>query len=58
VALAGFIKIEELCIIGINATIIDNISIVSKTQIGGGTVVIESVENKGLYVGNPHRFIR
>ncbi|MGG7036479.1 MAG: acetyltransferase [Flavobacterium sp.] len=58
VALAGFIKIEEMCIIGINTTIIDNISIVSKTQIGGGTVVIKNIEHSGLYVGNPHRFVR
>ncbi|MBP1224039.1 acetyltransferase [Flavobacterium sp. 1355] len=58
VALAGFIKVEEMCIIGINATIIDNIRIVSETQIGGGAVVIKNIENPGLYVGNPVRFIR
>lgn len=58
VALAGFIKIEESCIIGINATIIDSITVVSKTQIGGGTVVISNIEKSGLYVGNPQRFIR
>jgi sugar O-acyltransferase (sialic acid O-acetyltransferase NeuD family) len=58
VALAGFVEIEELGVIGINATIIDNIKIVSETQIGGGTVVIKNVEKSGLYVGNPQRFIR
>lgn len=58
VALAGFITIEEQCIIGINATIIDNIAVIRNTQIGGGTVVINSIEKPGLYVGNPHRFIR
>lgn len=58
VALAGFIKMEELCIIGINATVIDNINIVTQTQIGAGTVVIKSIENKGLYVGNPQKYIR
>lgn len=58
VALAGFIKINEQCILGINSTIIDNIIIVSKTQIGGGTVVTKNIEKSGLYVGNPHRFIR
>ena len=58
VAMAGFIKVEEMCIIGINATIIDNISIISETQIGGGGVVIKDIENSGLYVGNPIRFIR
>lgn len=58
VAVAGFVKIEELCIIGINSTVIDNITILSKTQIGAGTVVIKDIEKEGLYVGNPHRFIR
>lgn len=58
VALAGFVKIEEMCIIGINATIIDNVAIDAKTQIGGGTVVIATISKSGLYVGNPHRFIR
>lgn len=58
VAVAGFVKMEELCIIGINSTIIDNITIPPNTQIGAGTVVIKSIENSGLYVGNPQRFIR
>lgn len=58
VSLAGFINIEELCIIGINATVIDNINITCETQIGGGTVVIQHIETKGLYVGNPHKFVR
>ncbi|KIC03416.1 hypothetical protein OA88_03330 [Flavobacterium sp. JRM] len=58
VALAGFINVGEMCILGINCTIIDNINIVSKTQIGGGTVVINDIGKEGLYVGNPQRFIR
>ncbi len=58
VALAGFITIGEMCIIGINTTVIDNINIVSNTQLGGGSVVIKDIEDSGLYVGNPIRFIR
>lgn len=58
VALAGFINIQDMCVLGINSTVIDNITITSKTQIGGGTVVTKSITNSGLYVGNPHRFIR
>lgn len=58
VAIAGFVNVEELCIIGINSTIIDNINIAWKTQLGGGTVVIKSIDKSGLYVGNPHRFIK
>lgn len=58
VAIAGFVKINECCFIGINATIIDNINIVEYTQLGGGTVVVKSIEKSGLYVGNPAKFIR
>lgn len=58
VAIAGFVTVEEMCILGINATVIDNINIVSKTQIGGGSVVIKDIEQSGLYVGNPVRYIR
>ncbi len=58
VALAGFVQIESQCILGINCTIIDTITVLSKTQIGGGTVVIADLKKSGLYVGNPHRFIR
>jgi len=58
VAVAGFVTILQECIIGINSTIIDHIKITNKVQIGGGTVVIKSINKEGLYVGNPHRFIR
>ncbi|HMI06608.1 MAG TPA: acetyltransferase [Flavobacterium sp.] len=58
VAFAGFVKTGEQCIFGINSTIIDNISIASHIQLGGGSVVIKNIEGQGLYVGNPTRFIR
>jgi sugar O-acyltransferase (sialic acid O-acetyltransferase NeuD family) len=58
VAIAGFVKVEDESIIGINTTIVDNISVVGRTQIGGGTVVIKDILKSGLYVGNPAKFIR
>ncbi|MBC7523185.1 MAG: acetyltransferase [Flavobacterium sp.] len=58
ISIAGFVEIEEQCSIGINSTIIDNIKIGKKTQLGGGTVVIKSINKAGLYVGNPARFIK
>jgi len=58
IALAGFVNIDEMCILGINSTVIDNIKIAAGTQLGAGTVVVKNIEKRGLYVGNPHRFIR
>lgn len=58
VKIAGFVKIGKKCNIGINTTIIDNVTICDAVQTGGGTVVIKSIEKSGLYVGNPQRFIR
>lgn len=58
VAIAGFTTIEEECVIGINSTIIDNLCVIAKSKIGAGSVVINSIDKPGLYVGNPARFIR
>lgn len=58
VCVAGFVTIGSLSFLGINSTIIDNIYLSSETRTGGGTVVIKNIETKGLYVGNPAKFIR
>lgn len=58
VKVAGFVTIGECCNIGINTTIIDNISIVPYSQTGGGAVIIKNISEPGLYVGNPAKFIR
>ena len=58
VTISGFVTIGELCMIGAGTTVIDNITITPGTITGAGTVVIKDIENKGLYVGNPARFIR
>jgi sugar O-acyltransferase (sialic acid O-acetyltransferase NeuD family) len=58
VAIAGFVNVEEQCIIGINSTIIDNLNIKQGTHIGGGAVVIKSIESSGLYAGNPAKLIK
>lgn len=58
VAIAGFVNIEECCVLGINATVIDNLKIVANTQLGGATVVVKSIDKSGLYVGNPAKFVR
>lgn len=58
VAMAGFSSIGKRCMIGINSTIIDNITICDDVRVGGGTLLINDVKQKGLYVGAPARFVR
>lgn len=58
VSIAGFCSLESKCFIGINATIKDNINIVSETSIGAGAVVVKNSSKKGLHVGNPAKFIK
>lgn len=58
VSIAGFCSIESKCFVGINATIINNITITSETIIGAGSVVVKNSIKKGLYVGNPAKFIK
>ncbi|ANE52445.1 acetyltransferase [Flavisolibacter tropicus] len=55
VAVAGFVSIGECCNIGINTTIIDNISITDFVQTGGGAVVVKNLQQPGLYIGVPAR---
>ena len=58
VAMAGFVQVGQGCNLGINTTVIDNITIVDGVRTGGGTVVIKNLIESGLYVGAPARFIR
>ena len=58
VAMAGFSTIGQRCMIGINSTIIDNISICDDVRVGGGNLVIRNIEKPGLYVGSPVKWIK
>lgn len=58
VAIAGFVRVGNKSILGINSTIIDNVELTTEVQLGAGTVVITDLKEKGLYVGSPARFIR
>lgn len=58
VAIAGFSTIGKRCMIGINSTIIDNLSICDDVRIGGGNLVIDDITSPGLYVGTPVRRIK
>lgn len=58
VAMAGFSTIGQKCMIGINSTIIDNITICNDVRVGGGNLVIRNIEKPGLYVGSPVKWIK
>lgn len=58
VSIAGFCSVENECFIGINVSIKDCISIAGQTTIGAGTVVVKNIIKKGLYVGNPAKFVK
>jgi sugar O-acyltransferase (sialic acid O-acetyltransferase NeuD family) len=57
-SIAGFVELGENVNIGINTTIIDSLKICDEVKTGGGTVLINDINKKGLYVGNPARFIK
>ena len=50
-------KIGDQVIIGSNSTILP-VSICSGTVIGAGSVVTKSIKKKGVYAGNPAKFLR
>lgn len=58
VTLAGFVTVESGCFIGVGTTVIDGIRIARDVQTGGGAVVVEDLEEPGLYVGVPAKRIR
>lgn len=53
VAIAGKVKIDESCFIGINATVIDEIFITQNTTLGAGANVVKHITETGIYMGNP-----
>lgn len=59
VTTGGFSQVGELCFLGIKTCISDNVIIANHTFLGAGTNVIKDIlEEKGVYVGNPARYIR
>jgi len=56
--LCGNVRIEESTFIGANATVINNISITSDVVLGAGSILVKSIDQKGIWVGNPSIKIR
>jgi len=58
VSIAGFVIVKNRCMLGINTTIIDNLILESDIKTGGGSVIINNLNEPGLYVGVPAKKIK
>ena len=56
--LCGNVIIGKGTFIGSNAVVRNNISIWSEVILGAGSVVVKSIEEKGIWVGNPSRKVK
>jgi len=56
--LSGNVTINSLVDIGTLAAIKQNLEVERDTIIGMGTIVVKSIQEKGVYVGNPAKKIR
>lgn len=57
-ALAGNVRIGEAAHIGIGACIRNNISVCDGVTVGAGAALVQSITDKGIYVGVPARRIK
>lgn len=56
--LCGNVKIGKKTFIGANSVIKNNLSISTDITIGSGSVVVKSIVEKGIWVGNPSKKIQ
>lgn len=56
--LAGEVSIGDRTWVATNATVINNIHIMNDSVIGANSLVLEGMNEEGVYVGNPSRRIR
>jgi len=54
----GFVKINDFARINISVDISNRVSIGQNSEIGAGSLVLESCDANGLYFGRPAKFIR
>lgn len=55
--IAGDVVVKDGCYFGLNATIIDYLTVEEETLVGAGAVIIKSTEPHSVNVGNPSRII-
>jgi sugar O-acyltransferase (sialic acid O-acetyltransferase NeuD family) len=58
VCISGGVNIGKLCYLGTNSAIIGNVQIGDYSLVGMGAVVLESVAQNSVVVGNPAKFFR
>jgi len=56
--LSGNVRIGEATFIGAHAVVRNNTTICSDVVLGAGSVVVKSIEEKGIWVGNPSKKIK
>lgn len=56
--LSGFVHVKSKTFLGTGTIVVDDVVIYSSVKTGAGTVVIQNIDQQGLHVGNPARFIR
>ncbi|MBZ7964600.1 acetyltransferase [Campylobacter sp. 2457A] len=54
---AGNVKIGKNCLLGINSCVLPNLSLADDSILGGGSTLIKSQNEKGVFVGVPARRI-
>jgi sugar O-acyltransferase (sialic acid O-acetyltransferase NeuD family) len=58
VVLAGFVRVGRSVFLGTGSRVIDNVTIADAVQTGAGAVVVKNLDEPGLYVGVPARWVR
>jgi sugar O-acyltransferase (sialic acid O-acetyltransferase NeuD family) len=58
VAIAGFVRIGRSVFLGTGTRLVDNVTVADEVQTGAGAVVVKNLDEPGLYVGVPARWVR
>ena len=54
---AGWVNVECNCFIGTGASIIDRVHIIDHSIIGAGAVVVNNLNDRGVYIGVPAKLL-
>ncbi len=54
----GDVEIGHKCLIGSGAVVIQGLTICDEVVIGAGSVVVKDIHERGVYVGNPAKWVK